>query len=345
MADTPMSNQERREAEVVARHLPDGYEAGPDAMSNDVGVNASSSAPALPEAGQESSLKLQGGDIHRDLFKKDAKARMPQRAATFSYPTRRKASILEGDGNEDEGTIQDLNQPGGMRRNFLLQNHRRFGSVTTPVTKNFVSFLELYGSFAGEDLAEDEDESAIASDDEEAQPSETRPLLGRRKSTKRMIKPGDAGQVKTFFTLLKAFIGTGIMFLPKAFRNGGMLFSSITLIVVALLSCLCFHLLLECRKRHGGGGYGELGAIIGGKWFRSIILSSITLSQIGFVCSGLIFTAENMYAFAEAVSGGKREPITTSALIGMQLVVLIPLAMIRNISKLGELSSCQLASA
>ena len=208
-------------------------------------------------------------------------------------------------------------------------------------TKNFIDFLELYGTFAGEDLEDidDDDESAIDDgEDEESRPSESRPLLGaRRKSSKRIKREGDAGTTKTFFTLLKAFVGTGIMFLPKAFRNGGILFSSMVLIAVSILTTVCFRLLLNCRKQFGGGGYGELGEAVGGRRFRSIILASISLSQIGFVCAGMIFTAENLLSFLNAVTfeAGLAQPFDVNALIAIQFVVLIPLSLIRNISKLG----------
>ena len=218
----------------------------------------------------------------------------------------------------------------------MQRQRRRFNSFTNPVTSNFVSFLDLYGSFAGEDLAESEGDSAIdgAEDESDPQVSETRPLLGRRRSTRRAEKDGEANNVKSFFTLLKAFIGTGIMFLPKAFRNGGILFSSITLVSVSLVSCLCFHLLLLCRQRYGGG-YGELGAAIGGPKLRALILGSITISQIGFVASGIVFTAQNLATFLDAVTSSPTAPISGNALIAIQLIVLIPLALIRNISKLG----------
>lgn len=139
--------------------------------------------------------------------------------------------------------------------------------------------------------------------------------------------------VKSFFTLLKAFIGTGIMFLPKAFNNGGILFSSITMILVSAVSMLAFHLLLQCRTQYGGG-YGDLGKAIGGPKLRALILGSITISQIGFVCAGIVFVAENLYSFSEAVTNGP-SPLPIRALIAIQLIVLIPLAFIRNISKLG----------
>ncbi|EMC98352.1 hypothetical protein BAUCODRAFT_23141 [Baudoinia panamericana UAMH 10762] len=349
MADTPNSEQSRREAAIIDRHLPEGYSAAPDVVeypNANGNAEQGSNTPPNGELQEEArdSLTLQGGDMHRDIFKIKARARVPKRAATFSAATAHKAGLTPRDPETGDhfSNAQNIEEPGGFRRQYLERQglQRRLSSVATPVTRNFVSFLELYGSFAGEDLADtDDDESAIEEEEERggAPPSESRPLLGRRKSSKRIKREGDASTTKTFFTLLKAFVGTGIMFLPKAFRNGGILFSSITLVVVSLVTMLCFTLLLQCRKQCGGGGYGELGAAIFGPRFRSLILASITLSQLGFVCAGLIFTAENLLAFANAVSWSARraQPFGVEALIAIQFVVLIPLALIRNISKLG----------
>ncbi|PHH82414.1 hypothetical protein CDD82_6102 [Ophiocordyceps australis] len=286
----------------------------------------------------ESSLKLQGGDIHRDMFKIKARANSLRRAATFSHQPSPRLHPA------DELTCPEQREPGGFRRQHLQYRARqRRYSGPLVVARNFVDFLDLYGSFAGEDLEDadtsEDDESAIADDHDDLndsqQPQERRPLLGRRRSSRRRVTYGDASTFKTFFTLLKAFIGTGIMFLPKAFRNGGILFSSLTLVVISLINCFCFRLLLDCRQKYGGG-YGELGAAIVGPRFRSLILASIALSQLGFVCAGLIFTAENLVAFVDAVAkrpvlGG----IGVSGFIAIQLVPLVPLALIRNISKLG----------
>lgn len=324
------TRQERKDARVVSKHLHPAYSAHPDAML-DTPPQSSKSTQMSTEEERESSLKLQGGDIHRDLYKIDARARLNQRAQTFSHPRRPSNTSFA-----EAAAAQKA--PGGFRRHFLQQQHR-FNSVTTPVTKNFVSFLDLYGSFAGEDLAEsDEEDSAIADNEETSgrqaqEAGERRPLLGRRKSS-RVAKKGDATMTQTFFLLLKSFIGTGVLFLPKAFKNGGLLFSSITLVMVSLISCVAFHLLLQCRARYGGG-YGEIGEAIGGKKLRAIILGSITFSQIGFVCAGIIFTAENLFSFLDAVVKGSA-PLSINALIGLQLIVLVPLALIRNISKLGS---------
>ena len=330
MTDTPqtLAGADPQSARVLQAHLAPGYDFSldPATPAADDGASSSSNVP-------ESSLLLQGGDIHRDLYKIAAQGKrqtLHKRAATFSNTHEYAPSVSDMD--HDELPFVDQMAPGGMRRQFLQRQSKRVSYIAEPVTRNFISFLELYGNFAGEDLEESDDEDAIEADEEEE--GERRPLLGRRQSSKRLRTQGDASNVASFFTLLKAFVGTGIMFLPKAFKNGGMLFSAITLVTVSIVTSLCFELLLGCRKQYGGGGYGDLGQAISGKRMRQLILVSITLSQLGFVCAGLIFTAENLASFFDAVTPNA-EPLSTNALIGIQLIVLIPLSFIRNISKLG----------
>ncbi|TID16431.1 vacuolar amino acid transporter 3 [Venturia nashicola] len=340
MAD--LSNEEeRKQAKVVSKHLPNEYHADFDGARSDTGSPSKSAPNLLQDVEGESSLKLQGGDIHRDLFKINARAKLHKRAATFSH-------IPDDEPRLVEETASGQQQPGGFRRAFVrqkLQRRNTYYGRTTPITRNFVEFLDLYGAFAGEDLEDSDNESVFEEEEEEEEeeearreaeePNERRPLLGNRMSSRR-DKKGDAGMMQSFFTLLKAFIGTGIMFLPKAFNNGGIVFSSITMLIVATLSMLAFHLLLQCRTQYGGG-YGDLGQAIGGPKFRSLILASVGISQIGFVCAGIVFVAENLSSFLEAVLKGS-SPLPIKAIIALQLVVLIPLSFIRNISKLGPVA-------
>lgn len=333
MTSTPGSQDERVNAQIVSEFLPPGYSATFDGQLDGT-ARASSSTPNLSETHDESSLRLQGGDIHRSLFKIDQRAKLAKRSATFSHPEHR----MEDD-SEEQLTASEQLLPGGFRREFIHRQKAPILAARIPITRNFVEFLDLYGSFAGEDLADTDDEAIEDdTDDEDDRPTERRPLLNQRKSSKaNRSAQGDASTLKTFFTLLKAFIGTGIMFLPKAFNNGGIVFSSMCLVSISLISMLAFHLLLQCRKQIGGGGYGEIGEAIGGPKMRAIILSSVTLSQLGFVCAGMVFVAQNLYSFAQAVAHrpDNSSPVNTNILIALQLLVIIPLAFIRNISKLG----------
>lgn len=339
MADTPPNSQDRYEGKVVSGHLPSGYSAGFDGVTeDDASRRGSNSTPELTSTQEESSLKLQGGDIHRSLFKIDQRARLAKRSATFSHP---QSSHLGDEDDEEQLTASEQLLPGGFRREYIQRTKAPILARRVTLTRNFVEFLDLYGSFAGEDLADSDDDEAISDGEDEEEersqeePSERRPLLGRRKSSK-ISKSGDASTTKTFFTLLKAFIGTGIMFLPKAFNNGGIIFSSMTLVSISLISMLAFHLLLRCRKQYGGG-YGEIGNAIGGPKMRGVILASIALSQLGFVCAGLVFVAQNLYSFVVAVAGHSdgSSPFSIRTLIVVQLIIIVPLAFIRNISKLG----------
>ncbi|KAI1654476.1 transmembrane amino acid transporter protein-domain-containing protein [Daldinia decipiens] len=336
MAHVPISDQSKHDAQVVSEHLPSGYSAEFDGVTgSSVGASSSSPDPTDQESG-ESSLKLQGGDIHRDLFKTAARVKMHKRAATFHHP-----QDIMGETGPDGLTVSGQLAPGGFRRAFIQQTRRReIWAARVPVTRNFVEFLELYGSFAGEDL-EDSDDEAILSEEEgeegeeEAEPSETGPLLGRRRAS-RAPRSATASTKQTFFTLLKAFIGTGIMFLPKAFNNGGILFSSLAMLAVSTVTMLAFHLLLACKAKYGGG-YGEIGQAIAGKFMRGLILFSITMSQLGFVCAGIVFVAENMTSFLKAVLHDD-SPLSPTSSILIQLILLIPLAFIRNIAKLGPVA-------
>lgn len=359
----PRDDDQERVAAVVGQHLPDGYTAAFDGFdgtaaaaaahddsNNNSGPSGPGSNPDLAvddsDPPAESSLLLQGGDIHRDLFKIPAQPPGIQRAMTFSHPVRTETP-------DNEFTAADINQIQGFRRHHVLvkqrtQQPRGFqGGTSMPITRSFVEFLDLYGAFAGEDLADSDDEGVT---DEEATPSEqaiedqeaaneTSPLIRRRphhirrKSSRVLRRQGDASTTKTFLTLLKAFVGTGIMFLPKAFYNGGILFSSLCLISIAAISMWAFHLLLKCRTSCGGS-YGEIGEVIAGPWMRNVILTSITLSQLGFVCTGLVFVADNWFSFLAAVTNGAN-PLGIKLLIALQALLLIPLSFIRNISKLG----------
>jgi solute carrier family 36 (proton-coupled amino acid transporter) len=325
MSETPTSaSEDGRAARVVDRHLPEGYTADLDGPAAD-----DSSITQNGDSQPESSLKLQGGDIHRDLFKIQHRARLHQRAATFSHPNE-----FSNDLNDNEATVAEQLAPGGFRREFVRQKYGRYNPAAIPITRDFVEFLSLYGTFAGEDLEDTDDEMSTEDEGERPASSERRPLLGRRRTTTAAAKMGEAGMTRTFFTLLKAFIGTGIMFLPKAFNNGGILFSSLTLVTVSVVTTWAFHLLLQCRQMYKKSGYGELGEAIGGPKMRSIVLASVTISQLGFVCAGTVFVAQNLYSVEVAVSKG-RAPLSTNILIALQLLALVPLAFIRNISKLG----------
>lgn len=209
--------------------------------------------------------------------------------------------------------------PGGFRRFFVHERKR------DPKENFFVSFLELYRHFGGDTYYDDED--VICTDDEE-----TRLLLQdidtREEQQKQPVGHNTLG--KTYFLILKAFVGTGILFLPKAYSNGGMVFSSMLLILVAWISLYGMLLLVEVKDKEKVQGYAELAYKLFGNKFRILVQISIVLSQMGFCCAYVVFVAQNLRELLLDVSNCKWDIHPFLLVIG-QLLVYIPLCLVRQV--------------
>ncbi|KIW17879.1 hypothetical protein PV08_05074 [Exophiala spinifera] len=364
MAGSPAPTEN---AEVVKRHLvqPD---QGSNRYKGSLRLDLNEPGAGLDEE-EFSSLRLQGGDITRAVYRwaeeqEDSQLGRGKRSKSFSYARPEPESeILD---------IQNIKVPGGFRRHFLRQaaespeSSNRVMDVDGSAddrgrtqangkskakpqlfTNNFLEFLTLYGHFAGEELEEDDEvlepDEYFSSDaweeGSDREPGEDSALLtpgtpGRRRRKHKERKTGGTNSsFNAALLLLKSFVGTGVLFLPRAFLNGGMLFSSLVLLGVALLSFHCFILLVNTRNVVEAS-FGDIGGVLYGKWMRALILFSIVISQLGFVSAYTVFTSENLQAFVLAVSKCKSF-IDIKFMILMQLIIFLPFSLIREIGKLG----------
>jgi proton-coupled amino acid transporter len=310
-----VDNPDPEVVRVVGRHLVRDSDVDPSLADND---------------GQFDSLKLQGGDITRQLYKwqKDHETDSISRGRSKSFD-------LPREGGQDEGlNIQNIKVPGGMRRSFLSAKAQAQSQTGPPtfLTRNFIEFLSIYGHFAGEELEEEEDEYSENAIEEEGHPDENTALLSSSFKVKRPAA-GKATATKAVLLLLKSFVGTGVLFLPKAYYNGGILFSSLVLIFVSALSYWCFLLLIRARIAVGVSSFGDIGGALYGEGMRKVILFSIVISQIGFAAAYIVFTSENLQALILALTKQKTL-VNIETLIFLQLFIFLPLSMIRNIAKL-----------
>ncbi|KAH8772729.1 transmembrane amino acid transporter protein-domain-containing protein [Diaporthe sp. PMI_573] len=311
-------------------------------------------ASAAVDDEEFSSLQLQGGDITRQVYKwTEGATNKIQRSKSFNVPR-----------PEPEEEVLDINNikvPGGFRRNYLRRavgspapnaggrDFHEGGAQVQPqvFTSSFLEFLSMYGHFAGEELEEDdevlgpgeyfssgEDEWESDDDSMDREPMEDSALLtpSRRKRRRKHRASGKASPTGAALVLLKSFVGTGVLFLPRAYLNGGMVFSNAVLLFVAALSYYCFVLLVTSRLKVDGS-FGDMGGILYGKWLRFLILFSIVVSQIGFVAAYIVFVSENLQAFILAVSDCQTH-IEVKWLILMQMVIFLPFSLFRDINKL-----------
>jgi proton-coupled amino acid transporter len=225
------------------------------------------------------------------------------------------------------------------------------------LTTSFLEFLSLYGHFAGEELEneydEDEEDDYFSSDAyedtiREGEESEgdgegygersallDTPSKRKRRKEKKTAAHGASPQGAALL-LLKSFVGTGVLFLPKAFLNGGMLFSCLTLLFVAALSYYCF--LLLCSTRIAvPASFGGMGKKLYGKWMLIMINFSLVISQIGFSSAYIVFVSENLQAFVLAITNC-RTTISVPFFILMQMVIFLPLSLYRNIQNIQKIA-------
>ena len=356
------SPKQVEDAEIVKRHLVQpGQSLGRAGSPLRVKITESG---VDTDADEFSSLRLQGGDITREVYKWAGENDNSVRA---KYQRSKSFAVNRPEPESEVLDVQNIRQPGGFRRNYLrraaeengeigvntqLDGTAQRSSVSKPApklfTNNFLEFLTLYGHFAGENLEEDDEvlepDEYFASDagDDESDTDrgfgEDSALLtpGTRELRRRKRKEkarGNTSPTGAILLLLKSFVGTGVLFLPRAFSNGGMLFSCLVLLGVASLSYLCFVLLIQTRGQVEGS-FGDIGGLLYGKYMRAVILFSIVLSQVGFVSAYTVFTAENLQAFILAVSDCETF-IRIEYLILLQLVIFLPLSLVRDIGKLG----------
>jgi proton-coupled amino acid transporter len=347
---TDYGSQPAEDPEIVKRHLVQPHNGGGGGDGSNTGRRSTSEESSDRNADEFSSLQLQGGDITRPIYRWTEEAEMEASASTRR---RRSFTLPRPEPETETMDISAIKVPGGFRRDFI----RRTGGPTTEsqgllasgnqnqprlLTSNFLEFLTLYGHFAGEELQEDDEVLGpgeyFAPTDEEAEIGEETALLppgtpGKhpRRHKERAVKATNSSS-GAMLLLLKSFVGTGVLFLPRAFLNGGMLFSSVVLVSVSLLSYYCFILLVRTRQRMDGS-FGDIGGALYGKHMRNIILASIALSQFGFVSAYLVFVSANLQAFVLAVSNCSTL-LTIKFIIFIQFLIFLPLSLIRDISKL-----------
>ncbi|GJJ69624.1 solute carrier family 36 (proton-coupled amino acid transporter) [Entomortierella parvispora] len=288
-----------------------------------------------------SHFNLQGADVSNDVYKwheKETRAKL-NRAQTYHHaPT----SI------DEDTDIANIKAPGGFRRHFIQQDAATRGQPAPQLpTKSFIHFLGMFNMyemdhFAGENFHSIPKRSIVVPKDAEKR----RQSLARTDTSHRRIFMGEEleedeevieepeekiGFSKALGMLFKSFIASGILFLPNAFKNGGIVFAPLFMTLIAALCLHSFLLLVKCRELHPGS-FGDIGQRFYGRWMRYLILFTIAISQFGFCCGYCIFFAQQFAIVVDSLGGAHLDKIVWIAIF---FAILVPFTFIRNISKLG----------
>ncbi|KAJ1825620.1 hypothetical protein LPJ56_002585 [Coemansia sp. RSA 2599] len=292
---------------------------------------------AQRDAGEEvvtvDPFSLPSGDITHHLYRWQEEHSRAAHGSSGGSARRkhlrnRSFSAVASDSEWDVSYTPDqIRAPGGFRRHFVHERALQQGRAANILTANFVDFIGLYGHFAGEDYPSDEDDAE--EEDERA------PLVRAARQQARDIK-ATASPRKAFFLLVKSFVGTGVLVLPRAFFNGGLIFSTLLMSAIAWYALVCMVMLSDVYLKLGGS-YGDLALKLYGRPLKYSVMVSIVLAQLGFCCAYVIFVATNMRDLWDTVTSCRYQ-IPTEAWILGQLLVYVPLAFVRRIKRFASLS-------
>ncbi|KAH8831544.1 transmembrane amino acid transporter protein-domain-containing protein [Flagelloscypha sp. PMI_526] len=311
--------------------------------------NSTQSAETQPKLTREETenfpvhYETPGADITPRYYKWQQDQRKANRARAVSFTGIPTAPL--------DPAFEHIHEPGGFRRNYVLLRSAPHEEPPR-ILNSFIDFLYIFGHFAGEDLEEEEDEEEedqllpsaeqlpqVPELDEEA--TEQTSLLrdnkfsrSRSRSRRRAMSAsetgphGNASVTQAVLMLLKAFIGTGVLFLGQ-----GVFSSPLSLFTFICLVSLFSFILLVRTKYVVSGSFGDIGGALYGPWMRLLILVSVAVSQLGFVGAYTIFVAETLHSFVLGITQCATD-ISVHYFILMQLVILLPLALIRDLAKL-----------
>lgn len=236
---------------------------------------------------------------------------------------------------ETTALSQQLRTPGGFRRGFLHERAEEAGipfearpqewSDGMPNTRPSRSILESsYQSFhsAGNSMVSLYDRSFGGPRGEDDNISLFGSEIG---AVHGLTRWGVAVAV------FKGNLNANLLLMAGGFRGGGWLFGLGALSVLASISTLCIGRLLQCRTVCPDASYGDIMDRAAGRRGRNAVDLCVILLQSGVGCMYFINSALLLQqAFLPNVN--------VEVLIFAEAIIIAPLTLIRNLSKLGPLN-------
>lgn len=183
--------------------------------------------------------------------------------------------------------------------------------------------------------------------------SETKPLIHSSNFPSDHDSPVNlTSNTLTFMQLIKANIGTGILAIPNAFANSGLILGTVALPILGFIAIHCMHLLVNSHNKicnilgYRALDYQEVAEKalqLGPRclrskaiWARRAVVLFLIITQLGFCCVYSLFVASNLSIVIRVLFGYH---LRVELLLIIELPVMILFNLIRNWKHLAIIST------
>jgi len=136
---------------------------------------------------------------------------------------------------------------------------------------------------------------------------------------------------ETYVALIKGYCALGILMFPKAFQNGGYVFSPCVEVISAILTTICVTKLVDCGNKFGIYSYSAVVEKAFGRVARSLCDIMICATQFSFTISHMVYVTESCKSVVDEVFQVESSKVIYA--VGI-VVILMPIVWTRNIAKL-----------
>jgi amino acid permease len=145
------------------------------------------------------------------------------------------------------------------------------------------------------------------------------------------------------FNLLNVIVGVGILGLPFVFSQAGLALGFILLVLVALGTAASFSLLLDAAHYHNSFSYEDISEkALGFAWSIGTKII-IILDTFGTLAAFLVVVADSTFQFTNQFTQGSTNLLFDKrVLLALNLIIIIPLSLLKNINALAFTSALSL---
>jgi len=193
----------------------------------------------------------------------------------------------ENDEDEDEDPFNS------QRKSAKSEPPKRISKIDKKLDAAFYYYKHMYGCVDEDSDDEEYAEDVVGSNNykklKACKDTETRTKI--KNAIVKELAP-KLSNTAVFFTLMKGFVGSGILFLPNGFSNAGWLFSNAALLFSMWITLVSILLLLRVSDKYEGS-FSELAELALGRWGKLISDFTLAFSQTGMTCAGVAFICQN----------------------------------------------------